>query len=382
MQSATCVDEDRQIKAIFTDGLQSKYPYIWLLDNCRCTQCYVHSANQRLVPFSQLDFRAVPESVTLTPDGSHLSIKWSKGHIGDYSVDWLRTHQFDSSKPDEVAEPQLHIWGSEMVNTIPTYDFEGILNNEAELYKWLDSLNASGLALIKNVPQETGQIKRVAKRVSFLKPTNYGVCFSVKSKMNPSNTAYTAAGLSLHTDLSNYNHAPGVQMLHCIQQYDGEGGDSEFTDGFKAAIQLKKENPKAFEILTTTWLNFSDIGIDYYSYHFNRQSPTICLGRKGNIEEIAYSRTSLSSMMYIPVEQVESVYEALKAFSDIMYNKENIIKFKMESGDMVAFNNIRVLHGRSAFKVEQRSSRHLEGGYIDWDEIHSRMRVLKANLQI
>ncbi|XP_006820164.1 gamma-butyrobetaine dioxygenase-like [Saccoglossus kowalevskii] len=373
MQSATNVDDERLVMVTFADGLQSKYPYIWLLDNCLCSKCYIHSANQRRLLFSQLDFQAAPESVTITADGANLTVTWSKEHSSDYTADWLRTHQFDSSKPDEAAEPHLNIWGAEMVNTIPTYNFESVMNDDAELYKWLNSLNTTGLALIKNVPRKVGQNERIANRVSYLRPTNYGVFFTVKSKMGASNAAYTTARLGLHTDLPFYDHTPG--------QCDDEGGVSEFTDGFKAALQLKEENPKAFKILTTSWLDFFDIGTDYYPYNLTRQATPIGLGRNGEVERIRYNQTCRSTMMRIPVEQVEAVYKALKAFDEILHHKDNIIQFKMESGDMVAFNNIRVLHGRSAFKIGQQGSRHLEGGYIDWDEIRSKLRVLKASLK-
>ena len=48
---------------------------------------------------------------------------------------------------------------------------------------------------------------------------------------------------------------------------------------------------------------------------------------------------------------------------------------------MVIFDNRRVLHGRHGFTIEVREGedsklRHLEGGYLDWDEIKSKMRLL------
>lgn len=48
------------------------------------------------------------------------------------------------------------------------------------------------------------------------------------------------------------------------------------------------------------------------------------------------------------------------------------------TGDIVTFANTRVLHGRVGFVAT--SSRHLQGGYINWDEIRSRRRVLDLEL--
>ena len=41
--------------------------------------------------------------------------------------------------------------------------------------------------------------------------------------------------------------------------------------------------------------------------------------------------------------------------------------FHLAPGDLVAFNNRRILHGRTGFD-QSRISRHLEGCYVDIDE--------------
>jgi len=41
------------------------------------------------------------------------------------------------------------------------------------------------------------------------------------------------------------------------------------------------------------------------------------------------------------------------------------------------FDNWRLLHGREGFDPS-KSDRHLEGCYVDWDEIYSTIRVLES----
>ena len=60
-----------------------------------------------------------------------------------------------------------------------------------------------------------------------------------------------------------------------------------------------------------------------------------------------------------------------------MYDPANLVTKKMDAGDMVVFDNWRVLHGRSAFQVTSEGGRHLEGCFIDWDEAASRMRAIE-----
>ena len=46
-------------------------------------------------------------------------------------------------------------------------------------------------------------------------------------------------------------------------------------------------------------------------------------------------------------------------------------------GEAICFHNYRVLHGRDSYEATAGGERHLEGGYIDWDELSSRRRVLQ-----
>lgn len=51
------------------------------------------------------------------------------------------------------------------------------------------------------------------------------------------------------------------------------------------------------------------------------------------------------------------------------------IEFRLEPGDMISFNNRRVMHARRHFDLKG-GHRHLQGAYIDWDEFYNRYRVL------
>lgn len=53
---------------------------------------------------------------------------------------------------------------------------------------------------------------------------------------------------------------------------------------------------------------------------------------------------------------------------------------KLFVGEMVTFDNLRILHGRTAFGENLKGERHVQGAYLDWDEARSRIRVLKTKL--
>lgn len=50
-------------------------------------------------------------------------------------------------------------------------------------------------------------------------------------------------------------------------------------------------------------------------------------------------------------------------------------------GDVITFDNWRLLHGRSSYEVGTEISRHLEGAYADWDVVMSRLRILRKSIQ-
>lgn len=55
------------------------------------------------------------------------------------------------------------------------------------------------------------------------------------------------------------------------------------------------------------------------------------------------------------------------------------IALKLAGGEMVVFDNRRVLHGREAFDPST-GFRHLHGCYVDRGEWDSRLRVLDRSL--
>jgi gamma-butyrobetaine dioxygenase len=55
------------------------------------------------------------------------------------------------------------------------------------------------------------------------------------------------------------------------------------------------------------------------------------------------------------------------------------IRFLLASGDLVMFDNCRLLHGRTSFDPAQ-GLRHLQGCYIDIDGPRSLYRVLRRPL--
>jgi len=68
-------------------------------------------------------------------------------------------------------------------------------------------------------------------------------------------------------------------------------------------------------------------------------------------------------------------YRAFRTFMAATRDPAETIAFKLKAGEMVVFDNRRVLHGREAFNPAT-GHRLPRGFYIDRGEIDSRIRVL------
>ncbi|XP_037087833.1 gamma-butyrobetaine dioxygenase-like [Pollicipes pollicipes] len=147
-----------------------------------------------------------------------------------------------------------------------------------------------------------------------------------------------------------------VQMLHCISQHQGSGGENTLTDSFYVAQLIRQQRPDLFKLLSVMPFEFFDVGVE------SEQTD-----REGKVTQVCFNNPSRSYRLNVPLESVKPMFEGLKMFQDLSWQKR-IMCYKMVNGDVLVFNNRRVLHGRRGYTVTADSTRTLEGGYIDWDE--------------
>ncbi|XP_074649433.1 gamma-butyrobetaine dioxygenase-like [Tubulanus polymorphus] len=371
----------RWVDVTWNDDSVTSYPYVWLRDNCQCSKCFHPTTKSRQVLMMDLDPKIEPKQVQVIDDGS-LKVTWPDGHESPYPSEWLHERAFTDAarrKRNEVYGQKHKFWGAELQDKIPTYDFSKICSDENHLLDWLLGMELHGIALIRNAPQRTGELEKIAQQICFTRRTNYGESFQVESKTDPSNLAYTNVKLGLHCDLPFYYYVPGLQFLHCVVN-SSTGGSNVFADASYAAKIMETEYPEMYEILSTRLVDYYDIGTDAYTFHKVARWPNFVRDNEGNVKGVCYNNQVRDTFMNLPIEDVQPLYEALRKFDDIMYDPNNHVKHTLKAGDIICFDNIRVLHGREEYDIGSDGHRHLEGIYIDWDEVQSRIRVLKSEL--
>ena len=69
-------------------------------------------------------------------------------------------------------------------------------------------------------------------------------------------------------------------------------------------------------------------------------------------------------------------YKALELFVECLNHKDSTIEISLQAGELIVFDNSRVLHGRKAYHISE--PRHLQGCYIDMDAVRSSYSLARA----
>ena len=378
---------DECIEVQWDDQTSCKFPHLFLRDNCQCPLCFHASSQQRLldvVNTVDVDIRASDVRHNTVDDV--VLIRWPDNHESMLEGDWLRDRLFPKSwreaKPYTLYGIEQKPWSSyTMKKNLPFVEWEDLMSSDEALLTYLENLFVYGLSILRNAPRESGVLNQLPQRASlgYLKKTHYGEVFTVKSKPQPNNLAYTAEALPLHVDLPFLDYQPDFQCLHCIEQSEGEGsGTSTLTDGFYAAEKLRHTDPLYFDTLTKVNFKFNDIGTDEFGeFDMQCERPIIGLDSFGGLESISLNNHVRSSFINAPYEGIMDIYKAYYALTK--HINSEVMEYKMSPGDIVCFNNKRVMHGRRSFDA-RTTTRWLEGMYMDADEVRSKYRTTRDNV--
>nr|XP_056707455.1 gamma-butyrobetaine dioxygenase [Euleptes europaea] len=380
IQKVETLNMNQLVCVHWEDGSQSLYPSVWLRDNCQCPDCFLHSAKARKLPLENLDVNIVAKNVTVT-EQKKVYIIWPDNHNSEFEPEWLKKRCFSEQArtkiQDELFLSEHQYWGSDL--QLPTMTFEEVLYCDESAYKWLVTLKKVGIVLLTGAASSQGELLKLGQRIGFLRLTFYGHTWQVQDKMDANNVAYTTEKLSFHTDYPVLQHPPGIQFLHCIKQTP-TGGESEVVDGFHVANKLKERNPQAFQILTSTLVDFTDTGADYCDFSMQCKQRILDIDDRGQVVRINFNNATRDTILDIPAEKVKPFYAALKDFVNLLNSAENKYTYKMKPGEIVVFDNWRLLHGRQSYQAGTEISRHLEGAYADWDVVMSRLRILQKSV--
>jgi gamma-butyrobetaine dioxygenase len=355
----------------WSDGSESAmFHHIWLRDNCACAACRHPQTWERTLDTYSLDLEAGPTTVHHDADALH--VRWSDGHESTFPAAWLHDHRYGVT--DARADLPSHVhWNASLQNDLPQIDHDDVMGDDQGLLRFIEQVWTYGVTFVRGAPTTDEALPALARRVGFLRETNFGVDWHVIAMIEPNNVAYTSLGLHAHTDLPNRESPPGFQFLHCLRA-DAPGGDSTLVDGFWIAERIRHDDPETFQLLSSVPVpyRFHDTEHD-----LRWSAPVIGLGAHGQLREVRF-HTALRAPLDVAPALVEPIYRAMRVFDGWCRNPAAMITSHLEPGDVMVFHNRRVLHGRTAFDPAG-GHRRLHGLYVDVDEWASRLRMLRQS---
>lgn len=361
--------EDDAVSVRWDDGRTSAHHAFFLRENSP-DPATVHPLSRELV-ISPLaipgDIKPVAASVD---ESGALAVVWSHdGHVSRFHPGWLRAHAWLDDEHHEPASPRL--WSSADLDAPPTFDGPAALNDDRTFLAWLEALRDVGLARLEGLPLRDGLLEDVVTRVGTVRETNFGRVYHLLAKEDPDSNAYTSVELGQHMDIPTRECPPGLQFLYC-RVNSVAGGEGVYADGYRIAEDLRVEEPAHFDALTRINWEYKNRAKDC---DYRARGPIIKLDEDGNITEIRFN-PFLRAPLRAPREVQARAYRSVRAMVRRAESPRYKLVFPYRPGDLLAFDNRRVLHGRAAYDTAG-GDRFFEGMYADRDDLYSRIRFLR-----
>jgi gamma-butyrobetaine dioxygenase len=346
---------------------------MWLRDNASTNRDAV--SGQRLVDVT--DLPSAPKIRSARLKANVIEVRWEDQAVSsEFDLSWLN----DAARPADERRPELciHRWpnGAELdaASEFGWLDFAALANDSTEKLSWLTRLGQAGMAFIRGVPTTDEGILEAVRHVGRVCETNYGLVFDVRSVPQPQNLAYSDLGLGLHTDNPYREPVPGFQALHALM-VSPDGGESLFADGFALAEHLRSSQPDDFARLSSTAVPFRYRSKDADLY---AERPLIQLRCDGQVSAVHYNNRSIAPLAAADL-RTEAFYAAYRRFAELLKQSSFQMRYRLKAGELVLFDNQRILHGRTAF-TSARHPRHLRGCYLTRDSVYSETALLRTRL--
>eukprot|EP00730_Choanoeca_flexa_P006833 TRINITY_DN12229_c5_g2_i3.p1 TRINITY_DN12229_c5_g2~~TRINITY_DN12229_c5_g2_i3.p1 ORF type:complete len:455 (+),score=82.70 TRINITY_DN12229_c5_g2_i3:135-1499(+) len=336
---------------------------LWACHQCCCPSCIQQGSGQRMqVPPDHL----IPDLLKdVNQDEEFIYLHWQHNpHATVLSLAQVE-QSLAQQLPHAPATPCTHL---------AKHDFALVAKDDYALWECLNSIAQDGACLLKSAPViVTGcdnsssaamdGVVALANRISQPQPTFYGTTFDVVATDNPINIAYSNVALDLHQDLVYYESPPGLQFLHAVSfPEEVTGGESILMDAFAIAQRLREAHPDAFDTLTRMPMVFEKV-------HYNRKLPVHLVAKKNlitvddndDIVDVVWAPPFEGVQPIRPLATSRAFFDAYSCFARLIQESiDLLVEHRLQEGEMLCFNNRRMLHGRREFNLPEGAIRHLK----------------------
>lgn len=368
---------ERAFDVQWSDGHESVFHFVWLRFNCACETCGDLDSGIGTVMMADIPEDVSPREAGVDERG-RLCVVWDHdGHESRFEPDWLRANCYsEAARLARRHRPTL--WDASFIDRIPSFDYGQVVEDDAARLEAFEHLRDYGFARMRGAPRTFDTLMDFADLFGHrITSDSLGPYSDIKTREKQLFFTDIPAALPKHTDQC-YRHSPlGINFFHCLRT-SGVGGETVLADAFEIARVLRETEPEAFELLST-------VPIQFYRYIEGRaayytEACVISVDYLGEVTGFRYSNRQTTAPLDLPAELIEPMHDAQRKLSTLMRHPDFEIRFLLEPGDILVYDNQRVIHGRTLYDDSQ-GARHLRSVETSREEFHNRLRLLMVRLE-
>ena len=357
------------LETVWRGGEHTSLPYLWLRDNCGCSECRVEQTTEKRFHIFRIDKGLRPQRVTLDHagrDDEAIAIVWPDGHRTRYRSDEIYSL---ISRPHQ----DLEYWDCRLRPRM--FDFQGFLGDDRTAAEMIGEFLRTGTCVLVDAPTEPDSTERLAPRLGPIRELVFERIHNVVVDPSGYSIAHTNLAIAPHNDFTSYNWPPSVQALHMLVN-ECEGGESSIVDGFSVLDRLRSDHPEKFAALCAVPVPFRLFGEQDESYSVN---PMVELDGDANVRIL---RFNAQQMQPIPLSQprLGEFYAAYHELSTRINADSAQASFRLEGGQILLTASHRVLHGRTALRPAGK--RHLQDTFFEHDNVRNHLKLLRRTGRI
>ena len=324
-------------------------PFLWLRDNCQCDECRIVETQEKQFLLHSVPVNISPKSIEVKDET--LLILWPDDHksiIPLSKIEQSGTSRYVERKP----------WTDKFIPE--KYDWSKFLDDTGFATEALKTFISFGVIILSNAPKEPNSLELLSKRLGPIHETLFERIHNVSVTGQVYNVAHTSKELPPHNDFASYRSQPSIQALHMLEN-ECKGGNSIIVDGWEVVEDLRKENPKYFNILQEFNVPFRQFDESNETY---AEAPLIRCSSDGSVESFRFSN-QLMQMIDPAKKGLRNFYKAYHEVSAKVHHAKYRSTFRLNGGEVLIVASLRVLHAREAFIPNEK--RHLQDAYFVYD---------------
>jgi gamma-butyrobetaine dioxygenase len=358
--------EEQGLTVLLSGEPSAYFNYHWLRDNCPTS----FDPETRERTYDIFHGNEAPKAAAARVEGDVLIVDWAgEGHVSRYPLSLLAGYAQGEPRADPADLVRVP-WLADHYAAMFRVSQPDLLADAGARQRWMEALLVDGVSIVTDMPDSDAGLTDTAEVLGTIRPSFFGPYFDVRTHIAPTNLAFTASALEMHTDVPAEELAPGIQFLHC-RANSVEGGRNLFLDGLAVANDLRDVDPEAFALLSET-------EVPFYKEHdhidMRARQRVIELDRHGAVSGVTMSQ-HMADMLDLPQRDLDRYYPALVRFGRMMQHDKYVMRFSLRAGECIVFDNHRIVHGREAYSASS-GDRYLRGTYTDRGELRGQYRAM------